>query len=173
MEEFRDIEGYEGLYQVSNLGRVKSLKRIVLRGDKKNELKEKILKGILVNNYYLRVDLYKNSCKKSFYLHRLLAIAFIENIQNKLYVNHKNGVKLDNRLVNLEWCTQEENIKHANITGLIPRGVQGVDAKLTEEQVKYIKYNSEGINQPTLARMFGVNQSIIHCIRKNKTWKHI
>ena len=115
MEIWKDIEGYEGLYQVSNLGRVKSIygwcgNRFVKR--------TKILKLKINNKGYTKVYLYKNKKSKMFFVHRLVAMAFVPNPNNLPQVNHKDGNKLNNSIGNLEWCTCSENIKHAYKTGL-------------------------------------------------------
>lgn len=98
-EEWRDIKGYEGLYQVSNLGRVKSLR------DKNNKKRELILKPKIMRNGYLKVDLCKNGKQKTFTVHRLVATVFISNPKNFPTVNHKDENKLNNNVSNLEWCT--------------------------------------------------------------------
>lgn len=100
-EIWKDIPGYEGLYQASNLGRIKS---------KKNN---KILK-LYKNQYgYLQVRLSKKGIVKLFRVHRLITNTFIYNKYNKPYVNHKDGNKQNNCVENLEWCTQKENVEHA------------------------------------------------------------
>ena len=112
-EIWKDIKGYEGLYQVSNLGNVKSLGRITYGGKYgTHKLKEKILKTTGTGKYY-QVILRKNSKNKSFYIHRLVGIAFIDNINNYSDINHKDGNTHNNNLNNLEWCTRSDNIKHS------------------------------------------------------------
>ena len=101
-EEWKDIPEYEGLYQASNLGRVKSLKRPYV-------LKEKILKQQLVRGY-CQVHLHKNSIEKKYYVHRLVYEAFNGQISEGLQVNHINEVKTDNRLENLNLMTAKENM---------------------------------------------------------------
>lgn len=102
---WKDIEGFEGLYQVSNDGKVRSL------GNNKSR-KTKILKQVTNNCGYKLVGLYKNGKGKFYTVHRLVAQAFISNPNNWPQVNHKNEVKDDNRVCNLEWCTQEYNCNY-------------------------------------------------------------
>ena len=108
-EIWRDIEGYEGLYQVSDQGRVKSLKRKDSLG---RTIEERILKPVVVGRGYLQVDLYTGGKMKRFYVHRLVCEVFHENPENKPEVNHINEIKTDNRACNLEWCTRIENCNH-------------------------------------------------------------
>ena len=118
VEIWKDIKGYEGLYQVSNLGRVKSLSIYRKNSVCEYYSKEKILKPLKDKGGYLNVRLWKNKKGKTIKIHRLVACNFLENTENKRDVNHINGIKTDNGVENLEWCTCSENIKHAFDTGL-------------------------------------------------------
>ncbi|MGN1298135.1 MAG: NUMOD4 domain-containing protein [Clostridia bacterium] len=120
MEEvWKDIDGYEGLYQVSNLGRVKSFDRYVKnKMSNKNIKKGRVLRPCVSKYGYLNVNLVKNTKGKTSAIHRLVAIAFIENPENKLCVNHIDGNKKNNNVYNLEWVTHSENNIHAIKTGL-------------------------------------------------------
>ena len=112
-EEWRDVVGYEGLYQVSSEGRVKSLERKVRhwRGGERIQ-KERILNPKTNRYGYLIVGLYAGGKQKMFAVHRLVCQAFHENLDNKPQVNHLNEDKKDNRACNLEWCTRKENCNH-------------------------------------------------------------
>ncbi|MFF3146812.1 NUMOD4 domain-containing protein [Streptomyces sp. NPDC057927] len=109
-EIWKDINGYEGHYKISNLGRVKSFKYDKTRG--------RILKGNIENHGYKMVDFRANSFRKRYLIHRLVAETFIPNPQNYKVVNHIDGNKLNNSLENLEWTTQQYNTIHAFNTGL-------------------------------------------------------
>ena len=109
-EEWRDVKGYEGLYQVSSMGRVKSLERKLphWRGGERT-VKERILKPVMDKGGYLRVGLCDGEKRKTFKVHRLVCEAYHENPDNKPQVNHINEIKTDNRACNLEWATAREN----------------------------------------------------------------
>lgn len=113
MKKWKDVEGYEGLYQVSDEGEVKSLK---YRGSNK----EYILSNRKVTKGYMQVILWKNRKSKTFMVHRLVAQAFIPNPNNYPQINHKDEDKTNNKVENLEWCTNEYN--HNYGTGNIRRG---------------------------------------------------
>lgn len=118
-EVWKDIEGYEGLYQISNLGNVKSLDRKVnAKNNKKRLIKGTFLKLRFNNRNYNIVSLYKNNIQEVRFIHRLVAETFIPNPENKPEVNHIDGDKQNNKIDNLEWCTRTENNKHAWKTGL-------------------------------------------------------
>lgn len=135
-EIWKPIKEYEGLYEISNLGRVKSLprlKRATLFASGKEFLfktETRILKPTNNRNLqkktsgYPRVPLYKNKLIKNLFVHRLVGFAFIPNPKNSPQINHKNCNKLDNRAENLEWCTQSENMLHAykTLKDYVPSG---------------------------------------------------
>ena len=111
-EVWKDVEGYEGFYQISNLGRVKSLKQ-------KSFSREKIMKIIVNPKFgYAQLNFRVDNKIKCFKIHRLVAIAFIPNPENKPDVNHIDGNKLNNCVTNLEWCSKSENMIHAFKNGL-------------------------------------------------------
>lgn len=110
MEQWKDIPGYEGLYQVSSTGKVRSFYKLFFGGLQCEPRPVSIFKN---KSGYARVTLRKNRKLRQFSIHRLVGIAFIPNPENKAQINHINGIKDDNRLENLEWCTQSENITHS------------------------------------------------------------
>lgn len=118
-EEWRDVVGYEGLYEVSNLGRLKRKKRTVINRCATYVINDRILKPYLDHYGYVVTSLKNEDGYKYKKMHRLIAEAFIPNNLNKPFINHKNGVKNDNRLDNIEWVTLQENMKHAAEIGLI------------------------------------------------------
>lgn len=147
MEEiWKDIQGFEGFYQASNLGRIKSLERIVphTRGNCPTvTVQEKILSIYVAKNGYSRVCLHKGGRGngKVYRVHRLVANAFIPNPENKPDINHKNAIKHDNRLENIEWSTEKENINHAFANGLHKSRANFANSncKVTKQQVIEIK----------------------------------
>ena len=161
-EEWRPIKGYEGYYEVSNLGRVRRCAVI---------LKERISKY-----GYANVTLYGRSKPKTCRVHRLVAEAFIENFGERPYVNHIDGCKKNNCVKNLEWSTQKENVQHAYKIGLA-HGAGGENnpyAKLTNDQAEeirnvYIPYDKE-YGGRKLAQKYGVSRSVISLIVNNKSY---
>lgn len=109
MEIWKDIKGYEGLYQVSNEGRVKSCDRVIVTNNTIRNYKGRIIKVGRKPDGYIICQLYNTGKVGRFRVHRLVAEAFIDNPDGKEHVDHINGIKSDNRACNLRWCTQKEN----------------------------------------------------------------
>lgn len=146
MEEiWKDIDGFENIYQVSNMGRVRSLDRFVncFNGwaNVKRKTKGKILTITKQSQGYSQVGLCKNGTQKSYRLNRLVAKAFIPNLQEKPEVNHIDGNKDNNRVDNLEWVTNIENMQHAIKSGLIHPYKRRV-ARLNDKMVELEVYES-------------------------------
>lgn len=116
-EIWRDIKNYEGCYQVSNLGNVRSLTRKIDTWYGKRTAKGKILKPLITNTGYLRVDLKQHQKDKYYSIHRLVAEAFIPNPNNYPIINHIDSNPFNNNVSNLEWCTQSYNVKQSYING--------------------------------------------------------
>lgn len=113
-EDWKDVEGYEGIYQISNWGRVKSLSRERYNGHGYYVVGDKIRKLMLSEKGYYLVMLTKNNTSKNYRVHRLVAKHFIPNINNYPIINHIDEIKTNNHVNNLEWCTQNQNLNHGN-----------------------------------------------------------
>ena len=127
MEQWKDISGYVGLYQVSNLGRIKALpKKRVYSDGRVYSYKETVMRMAPNPRGYVHLNLFTSTGRsKSFDVHRLVATHFVPNPENKKEVNHINGIKSDNRAENLEWSTSKENKAHGFKTGLYKKENQG------------------------------------------------
>jgi hypothetical protein len=170
MEVWKDIVKYEGIYQISNLRNVKSMSF-------QKSGKEKLMKMTKGQAGYLKIILRLNSIKHTYSIHRLVAIAFIDNLEEKPQVNHKNGIKTDNRVENLEWNTSKENINHSYNTGLKKgyklgqKGITNPSSKLNEKDVLEIRNST--LRGAELARKYNVSSTLIYSVLKNKIWIHI
>lgn len=146
MEEWRPLVGYEGLYEVSNMGRVKSL-------NYRRTGKEKILEPYDDGYGYLKVKLFKDGKGKNCRINRLVAIAFIPNPYNLPEVNHKDEDKTNNCVENLEWCTSQYNVEYSKAKAII-----GID-KITGLIVEFTSINEA-------SRQLGINQgNICTCLK--------
>ena len=149
-------------YSISDLGNVYS------------DYSGVFLKPFKNNNGYLQVDLFHDTVKQRVPVHRMVAIAFIPNPENKEFVNHIDGNKQNNCVTNLEWVTPSENSNHAVEIGLSPRGEDKTTAKLTEKDVLEIQDAFEaGFKDFELAAKYGVTSGVISSIRLGKTWTHV
>ena len=165
-EIWRNISGYEGIYQVSNKGRVRSIrdgKILILKPCKRNG--------------YLMIGLRKNGAHKNFQVHRLVAQAFIPNPENKPMVDHIDTNKLNNCVENLRWATDKENHRYAAENGLYKSGSEASQAKLTAEQVRYIREHyipyDDLYGTAALARKFNVHQATVSNVVRGKTHKNV
>jgi hypothetical protein len=171
-EIWKDIEGYEKYYQVSNLGGVKSLTRKMIRSNGIIQtFKERILKPCTDTKGYLSVVLSKNNKANSFRIHRLVAKHFVPNIERKPQVNHIDGDKLNNNFNNLEWCTNKENQKHATLNKLHARGEKAGKSKLTEKQVIDIFQSKESTRK--LGKKYNVHNATVFQIKNGDTWTDV
>ena len=175
-EIWKDIKGYEGKYQISNMGRIKSLSRehaicVFNKVNIKIFSKDRIIKGHKDKDGYLMVSLPFEGRYKNFKIHRLVAFAFLDKIEGKNIINHKNGKKDDNRVENLEWCTNSENLYHAHHV------LYGDTHKYYNERpIKRIDTNGRVTiykNSTIAANEMGVTKSsICSCLKgKSKTCK--
>jgi len=184
-EIWKPIKGYEGYYEISNRGRVKSLERDIWNGHNYYKSKEIIMKPAPNSDGYPQIPLCMNGKSTSIAIHRLVAIAFIPNPNNLPMVNHKDGDKTNNLPYNLEWCTNRDNIIHGfRILGRRPShlGKFGYDNHLSKEVIQ-LDLNGNEINRfgstREVERETGFQHSNISacCIGKRHTsygyrWKY-
>lgn len=168
------IPGYEGLYSACHDG------RIYAESSNKRP-KGCYLRPWLIGNGYEMVMLYKDKKPSKYLVHRLIALTFIPNPKKLKEVNHKNANRLDNRSENLEWVSSKENKRHAIALGLYdnlgkntPKGSKHPSSKLTDKQVITIRKRvANGEYKRTIAREYGVSDTLIRVICRRETWKHI
>jgi hypothetical protein len=160
MEEiWKDIQGYEGLYSVSNLGNVKG---------------KWVLKPATRKDDYMQVGFHVNNVHKYFLVHRLVATAFIPNPLNLEMVNHKDTVKSNCAVYNLEWCTRSENTIHSYANNLqSQKGSINGNSKLTESDVLAIRALKGKMKQYEIAEKYGVSPLMISFIIRRKNWTNI
>ena len=172
-EEWRDITGYEGLYMVSNKGRVKSLRRTARTiGNGKRLVPERILKAGIWGRGYCHVSLMKNGKLKSYKVHRLVASAFISNPNNKPFVNHLNEVRTDNNVRNLEWSTCSENLKYTYKRDLRKRNTWDKNkmSKLDEFKVLTCYTLSAVMSDKEIAGIYNIRRQTINSLLNGKTY---
>jgi len=170
-EMWKSVKNYEMLYEVSNMGNVRSLPKEWKAGWNGVIRKHAgfLLKPGKSRDGYLTVSLSKNGKTKHCSVHRIVLQAFVG--ESVLDCNHKDGNKENNRLDNLEYCTTRENIKHAYRTGLKSnKGERGPGAKLNNDIIKNIRENIYGLTKAELAACYGVSISNIKMIINRKTW---
>lgn len=161
-EIYKKVGGYP--YEVSNLDNVRSIKT------------GRILRQEVDVWGYSRVCLRNGLIKKHLKVHRLIALSFIKNTQNKREVNHKDGNKLNNSISNLEWCTRSENMIHVFRVNKSPtmRGEKNGHAVLTASDVAEIKkLRQTGMYQYEIAKLFGIARTTVNAIVNGYNWKHV
>lgn len=182
MEVWKAIPGYEGYYEASTLGVIRSVDRVVQAANRQLKQKSKVLKYALDAKGYPRVALSKpGETLKTFTIHRLIALTFMGPRPEGNQINHINGVKTDNSTSNLEYCTQSENALHSFRLGLQkPKpGSTNPMAKLTEDQVNTIRTiaarGGRYYGRKELAKRFGVAECTIKEVvtRRKNGWKHV
>lgn len=170
-EIWKPVVGYEGIYEVSNTGKVKSILRFVTsKVGKTRPYKEKILKPTFCNQGYGRVTLFEDGKRVRHKVHRLVALAFIPNPENKPHVNHIDARTSNNSVYNLEWCTASENIKHAYKIG------NACHKRSNHNQAKLVLHLETGIYYGCIsdcADALGMAQSALSKqIRNIRGWKN-
>jgi rRNA processing protein Gar1 len=173
-EEWKAVKGFEGWYEISNAGRIKSINRTIVHKEDRFSIGKiqtvigKIRKPCKNNKGYLTIQLFKNSKHHKRYIHRMVAESFIINDENKKEVNHKDGNPLNNNVENLEWVTKDENMKHALDNGLYTteKKVKSINT-ITGEEIEY-KSVCEA------ARQLKINHTAIvqNLKRRSKTCKN-
>lgn len=177
-EVWKAIAGYDGVYEVSSIGRVRSLDHMVL-GRYGGFVRKpgKVLRLKVEKTGYHRVCLRRPGHAFSATVHRLVAETFIPNQDGLPVVNHKDGDKVNNCVENLEWCTYKQNSIHAIQNSLYEhsRGESVCGAKLTESDVISVRnlYADGLLSQKAIADQFGIGQDAISLIVNRKRWKHI
>ena len=172
------INGFDGFYEVSSFGVVRSVGRFVKQSNGRSL--RTVLGCVKTPNIdksgYHSVHLYKEGKLKKFYIHRLVASAFLKNLMNLPQVNHKNGIKSENCVSNLEWCTPSENCSHAIANKLYERarGEAAGNSKITESDVREIRRAaSSGITHKSLSSQYGIGREAIRRIVNLQRWKHV
>lgn len=178
-EQWKAVAGFEGFYEVSNLGRVRSLSRVVKcsTGTGTRVWKGRLLALTPATKLgYVNLHLHAGGKRRSTSAHVLVAEAFIPNPLGLPEVNHKNSKRADNKKSNLEWVTEAGNAVHGFKHGhrTVKKGSKQWMSVLITAQVKEIRQRfSAGETQQQLAKVFGVNQSVISTLVNGKTWKHV
>lgn len=176
-EIWKDVVGYEGIYEVSSIGRVRSVDRFVEYSDgRRTFTKGKILRHNINGKYKIRmVHLYDGVKRKAISVHRLVAIAFIANPDNKTDVNHIDGNRENNAVNNLEWTTHLENMQHGFRHGLInntgTNHGNNVYSEIDIQQVVNLLH--QGYGNAEIEKITGVSRATVYQIKAKNQWTHI
>jgi len=174
-EEWKPVVGYEGIYEVSNMGRVRSLSRRAKTWFGSREVFSRIRKTFIHKNGYEYIVLSKKGKNRTYRIHRLVAEAFCSNPNSREIVHHLNRKPDDNHASNLIWVNQMENIGFSVQSGTRAKGEGHGMAILTKQDVLEIrdKYIPRKYSYQKLGDEYGVDQSTIHLIVKRRKWNHI
>jgi len=176
-EIWKPVAGYEGVYEASNLGRVRSLSRTIRCGHGKyRRMAGRVLVQSMQNAGYLTVHLARGGRVEHRTVHRIVAGLFCERRSGCDVVNHIDANRLNNSASNLEWCTSYDNYHHARDIGVvkIPRGSAKGAAKLTETDIPQIRYLiARGWMIKDIASMYGVASAQVSFIKSGRAWSHV
>jgi hypothetical protein len=178
-ENWERVEETNGLYSISNMGRVKS--HVKRERDESGRFTKITAsnEGKIINTsvygMYKAIDYRKSNNRKILFVHRLVGEYFVDNPRNKPCINHKNGDKFDNRASNIEWCTHKENMEHYWNSDNAQRGENSTNAKLTKEDVLEIRaaYRLGCFEYKDFVDAYGTSVDNIRHIIKRRSWKHI
>lgn len=155
---------YSNVYEISNIG------------DFRNKNTGKFLKARVLKTGYMSIAPSHDGKQRHYSLHRIIAIHFIANPNNYEQINHKDGNKINNNILNLEWVTARENVKHSYTTGLKinPKGPKNPKSKLKIDDILEIKrLLNLKVLQKDIAKKFNISQSIVSKIKIKKMWEHL
>ena len=169
-EEWRKVIGWEGVYEVSNWGRVRRVAPCA------RSRVGRILQAATTTRGYSRLTLVANGIRKRYHVHTLVAASFLGPCPDGHQVNHRNGIKTDNKADNLEYVTPSQNVRHSfDVLGRSrARGERSGAARLSEGQVRDIKRLCKtGCDRKEVARMYAVSVTTVRCIVTGMTWRHV
>lgn len=173
--EWRTVNGYEGKYEVSSSGDVRSVER-TRRGHRgaPTVVRPRVMKANRAAHGYLSLQLCKDGLASTVHVHRIVAEAFVPNPLRFSEVNHKDGVKSNNSASNLEWSSRHGNMRHASKSGLLAVGSRHGNSKLCEEDIPSIRRRfASGESQRQIAHDYGVGSEAIRFVILGRTWRHV
>lgn len=167
---WKPIQGYESIYKISNYGEV-----LALPSKGSGKISDfLLLKSFDNGRGYRAITLVNNRVRRNFYLHRLVAIHFIDNPFNHNQVNHIDGNKTNNIVSNLEWCSRKANMQHASINGLLASGENNHLSKLSNHDVKEIRrLHVFGVSKQHIISVFGISNAHYYRIINKELWKNL